>query len=158
MPFASNLLRPASYKRADFLFSNLEGLKRIAQQVEPFQLIYTAKAHPPDEAGKAVIRRIFELIAAAEDILPIACIENYDMCRGELIRSGVDVWLNTPHRPYEASRTSGTKTALDGVPSWSVTDGWWREGQVEGAKGWDIGDEEIPDSPEEEIASLHHKL
>ena len=62
--------------------------------------------------------------------------------------------LNTPHRPYEASRTSGMKTALNGVPSWSVTDGWWREGQVEGAKGWDIGDEEIPDSPEEEIASI----
>lgn len=125
MPFASNVLRPATYKRTDFLFSNLEGLKRIAQQVEPFQLIYAGKAHPHDEAGKAVIRRIFELMAAAKDILPIVYIENYDMCRSELLTTGVDVRLNTPHRPYEASGTSGMKTALTGVPSLSVTAGWW---------------------------------
>ena len=85
-------------------------------------------------------------------------LQNYDMRWAQLITSGVDLWLNTPQRPYEASGTSGMKAALNGVPSLSVPDGWWREGHVEGATGWDIGADEIPDTPSKEIASLYFKL
>ncbi|MFZ0213132.1 MAG: alpha-glucan family phosphorylase [Candidatus Acidiferrales bacterium] len=150
--------RAATYKRADFLFSNTERLKWIAQHVGPFQIIFSGKAHPHDEPGKALIRRVYEMIAQLKGIISIAYIENYDIRWAQLITSGVDLWLNTPHRPYEASGTSGMKAALNGVPSLSVPDGWWREGHVEGATGWDVGHEEIPDDPAEEIASLYHKL
>jgi len=150
--------RAATYKRADFLFSDMERLKWIAQHVGPFQVVFSGKAHPHDEPGKALIRRVFEMIAELKGIIPIVYIANYDMRWAQLITSGVDLWLNTPHRPYEASGTSGMKAALNGVPSLSVPDGWWREGHVEGATGWDVGHEEIPDNPAEEIASLYDKL
>jgi starch phosphorylase len=150
--------RATAYKRPDFLFSNLDYLKRIAKQVGPIQVIYGGKAHPNDEVGKALIRRVFEMIVSLKDAIRIVYVENYDMRWAHLITSGVDLWLNTPHRPYEASGTSGMKAALNGVPSLSVPDGWWREGHVEGATGWDIGEDEIPDTLAEEVASLYHKL
>lgn len=150
--------RAATYKRADFLFSNLDRLKSIARHVGPFQVIFAGKAHPNDEGGKVMIRHLFEMIAALKDVIRIVYIPNYEMRWGRLITSGVDLWLNTPHRPLEASGTSGMKAALNGVPSLSVPDGWWLEGHVEGATGWDIGREEIPDSPAAEIASLYDKL
>lgn len=150
--------RAAAYKRAELLFSNLERLKAIVQHVGPLQVIYAGKAHPQDEAGKALIRRIFETMAALRGVIPIVYVENYDMRWARLLASGVDLWLNTPQRPYEASGTSGMKAALNGVPSLSVPDGWWREGHVEGATGWDIGEEEIPETADEEAASLYHKL
>ncbi len=150
--------RATAYKRADLLFHNLERLKTIARGTSPLQLIFSGKAHPQDEPGKALIRRIFEMAAAFKGVIPIVYLENYDMRWAQLITSGVDLWLNTPLRPYEASGTSGMKAALNGVPSFSVPDGWWREGHVEGATGWDIGEEEIPETPDEEAASLYHKL
>jgi glycogen phosphorylase len=150
--------RAATYKRADFLFSSLDRLKSIVSQVGPLQVIYAGKAHPHDKGGKALIRRVFDMIASLKDTVRIVYVPNYEMRWAQLITSGVDLWLNTPHRPYEASGTSGMKAALNGVPSLSVPDGWWREGHVEGATGWDIGNEEIPDSPAEEIASLYYKL
>jgi glycogen phosphorylase len=150
--------RAATYKRADFLFSSLDRLKWIAQNVGPFQIIFSGKAHPYDEPGKALIRHVFEQSAALKEIIRIVYVQNYDMRWAHLLTSGVDLWLNTPQRPYEASGTSGMKAALNGVPSLSVPDGWWWEGHVEGATGWDIGNEEIPDTPAEEIASLYHKL
>jgi starch phosphorylase len=150
--------RATAYKRPDLLFSNLDHLKRIVQQVGPIQVIYGGKAHPNDEPGKALIRRVFEMIAALKDHLRIVYVENYDMRWAQLITSGVDLWLNTPQRPFEASGTSGMKAALNGVPSLSIPDGWWREGCVEGATGWDIGEAEIPDSPADEVTSLYHKL
>lgn len=150
--------RAATYKRADFLFSSLDRLKSIASHVGPFQVIYAGKAHPHDEGGKALIRRVFEMIASLKDVIRIVYVPNYEMRWAQLITSGVDLWLNTPQRPYEASGTSGMKAALNGVPSLSVPDGWWREGHAEGATGWDIGDEEIPDTPAEEMVSLYHKL
>lgn len=150
--------RSATYKRADLLFSNLDRLKHIARQVGALQVVYAGKAHPHDEPGKALIRRVFEMIAALKDAMRIVYVENYGMRWAQLITSGVDLWLNTPQRPYEASGTSGMKAALNGIPSLSVPDGWWREGHVEGATGWDIGDEEIPNTPAEESASLYHKL
>ncbi len=150
--------RAATYKRADFLFADLDRLKWIAQHVGPLQVIYAGKAHPRDEAGKILIRRVHERIAALKGALRIVYLQNYDMRWAQLITSGVDLWLNTPQRPYEASGTSGMKAALNGVPSLSVPDGWWREGHVEGATGWDIGADEIPDTPGREIASLYFKL
>src|SRR5579875_941263 len=150
--------RAAAYKRADLLLSNLERLKSIVQHVGPVQIIYAGKAHPQDEAGKALIRRIFEMMAALRGVIQILYIENYDMRWAQLLTSGADLWLNTPQRPHEASGTSGMKAALNGVPSLSVPDGWWREGHVEGATGWDIGEEEIPETADEEAASLYHKL
>lgn len=150
--------RAATYKRADFLFSSLDRLKSIVHHVGPFHVIYAGKAHPHDGGGKAIIRHVFDMIAALKDVIRIVYVPNYEMHWGQLITSGVDLWLNTPQRPQEASGTSGMKAALNGVPSLSVPDGWWLEGHVEGATGWDIGRDEIPDSPAAEIASLYDKL
>lgn len=150
--------RATAYKRADLLFSDLDRLRRIARQVGPFQLIYGGKAHPRDESGKQQIRSVFAAMAALKDVVPGVYVENYDMRWAQFITSGVDLWLNTPQRPHEASGTSGMKAALNGVPSFSVPDGWWIEGHVEGATGWDIGREEIPETAADEIAALYNKL
>jgi glycogen phosphorylase len=132
--------RAAAYKRADLLFEDLERLKNIARRVGPFQVIYGGKAHPQDDDGKAVIRRIFEFAASLGDDVRIVYMENYDMELARSLCAGVDLWLNTPQRPMEASGTSGMKAALNGVPSLSILDGWWIEGHVEGVTGWAIGD------------------
>jgi starch phosphorylase len=150
--------RAATYKRADLLFADVERLKWIAQHVGPFQVIYAGKAHPSDGPAKEMIRRVFAMMATLKDFIRIVYIENYEMRWAQLLTSGADLWLNTPHRPFEASGTSGMKAALNGVPSFSVPDGWWIEGHVEDVTGWDIGHEEIPDTPAEEIASLYDKL
>lgn len=152
--------RAAAYKRADLLFSDLERLRKIARQVGPFQVIYAGKAHPRDEPGKSLIRHVVQ--AAAElngESIKVVYLENYEIALAHLITSGVDLWLNTPHRPQEASGTSGMKAALNGVPSLSILDGWWIEGCLEGVTGWAIGhDDDIPRDPSDECASLYHKL
>ena len=151
--------RATSYKRADLLFTDLERLKAIARRVGPFQLVYAGKAHPRDEAGKAIIRRIFEAAAALAHDVRVVYLENYDMALGKLICSGVDIWLNTPLRPQEASGTSGMKAALNGVPSFSVLDGWWIEGHIEGGTGWSIGDGRGTENDSAaEALSLYEKL
>jgi len=151
--------RATAYKRADLLFTNVERLKHIARSVGPLQLIYAGKAHPRDEAGKAIIRRIFEAAAALANDVRVVYLENYDMALGKLICSGVDVWLNTPLRPQEASGTSGMKAALNGVPSFSVLDGWWIEGHVEGVTGWSIDGTDGPENDSDaEVSSLYRKL
>jgi len=150
--------RATAYKRADLLFSDLDRLRSIARNVGPLQIIYGGKAHPQDEAGKEQIRHVFAAMAALKDTIRSVYVENYDMRWASLLTSGSDLWLNTPERPHEASGTSGMKAALNGVPSFSVPDGWWLEGHVEGATGWDIGREEIPETSADEIASLYHKL
>ncbi len=150
--------RAAAYKRAELLFSDPERLRSIARQVGPLQVVYAGKAHPRDDAGKEQIRRVFQAMAQLKDAVRGVYVANYDMRWARLITSGVDLWLNTPQRPYEASGTSGMKAALNGVPSFSVPDGWWLEGHVEGATGWDIGLEEIPETPARETASLYGKL
>lgn len=132
--------RATAYKRGDLLFTNLDRLKQISRQAGPLQLVYAGKAHPRDEGGKAIIRRIFEAAAALANDVRVVYLENYDMALGKLLCSGVDVWLNTPLRPQEASGTSGMKAALNGVPSFSVLDGWWIEGHIEGVTGWSIGE------------------
>lgn len=151
--------RAAAYKRADLLFTDIDRLKQIAEKAGPFQIIYSGKAHPHDDPGKAMIRRIFDFSQKLKGALRIVYIENYDMDLARFLCSGVDVWLNTPERPLEASGTSGMKAALNGVPSLSILDGWWIEGHVEGITGWAIGS---PDGgeidPIAEADSLYNKL
>jgi starch phosphorylase len=120
--------------------------------------VFAGKAHPQDEPGKALIRRVFEAAAALRDTIPVAYIPDYDIRWAHLLTSGVDLWLNTPHRPLEASGTSGMKAALNGVPSLSVRDGWWVEGHFEGVTGWSIGYDEDPEEHAVELASLYEKL
>jgi starch phosphorylase len=132
--------RAATYKRADLLFTDPERLTQIADQAGPLQIIFSGKAHPRDDGGKSMIRRIFEFSHRLRDDLRVVYLENYDMDLARTLCAGVDLWLNTPERPLEASGTSGMKAAMNGVPSLSVLDGWWIEGHVEGVTGWAIGE------------------
>ena len=131
--------RATAYKRADLLFRDLDRLKKIAKEGGKFQLIYAGKAHPKDDSGRDLIRRIVKLSKDLSDTIPIVYLENYDFALGKLMTSGVDVWLNNPQRPQEASGTSGMKATLNGVLNFSVLDGWWIEGHREGITGWSIG-------------------
>jgi starch phosphorylase len=151
--------RAATYKRADLVFGNFDSLRRIAQEAGRIQFIYAGKAHPHDEPAKDIIRRVYAAKEALEDEIPVVYLEEHDMTLGKLLCSGVDLWLNNPQRPMEASGTSGMKAALNGVPSLSVLDGWWPEGWVEGVTGWNIGDGNSDlDDPDLERAWLHNKL
>ncbi len=105
----------------------------------PFKLIFAGKAHPKDDEGKGLIQTIFDAARKLKDEIKVIYLENYDMDLAKKITSGVDLWLNTPECPLEASGTSGMKSALNGVPSLSVLDGWWIEGHIEGVTGWAIG-------------------
>lgn len=150
--------RASTYKRADLLFHNPERLRKIAREVGPIQLVYGGKAHPHDEGGKNLIRRVVGGAGSLSDLIRTVYVENYDMRWGRLITSGVDLWLNTPMRPQEASGTSGMKAAMNGVPSFSVVDGWWAEGHIEGVTGWSIGSSELAEDPSVEVAALYDKL
>jgi starch phosphorylase len=152
--------RAATYKRADLLFKDLERLKSISQAAGPIQILYAGKAHPHDQGGKDLIRRVIQAAAGLSDNIKIVYLENYNMALAKVITAGVDVWLNTPQRPQEASGTSGMKAALNGVPSLSVLDGWWVEGCVEGVTGWAIGFDTqiVGDESAAEVASLYDKL
>ena len=150
--------RASTYKRASLLFHEPERLKRIARDVGAIQLVYGGKAHPRDEGGKRIIRQVFDGAGMLSDVIRTVYVENYDMHWGQLITSGVDLWLNTPLRPQEASGTSGMKAALNGVPSFSVVDGWWAEGWIEGVTGWAIGNAEITEDPGSEVSTLYDKL
>jgi starch phosphorylase len=148
--------RVATYKRANLMFADPERLVRIAEQAGGLQILYAGKAHPQDEPGKSFIRQIFEQAGKLDsDKLHIVYLENYAWDLGALLTSGVDVWVNTPRRPYEASGTSGMKAALNGVPSLSILDGWWIEGCIEGVTGWAIEDG-VTD--EDEARNLYSKL
>lgn len=151
--------RATTYKRPDLLFSDLERLKGMAQRVGAIQVIYGGKAHPRDEGGKEMIRRVFQAAAALGDAVRVIYLENYDMALGGILCAGVDLWLNTPLRPQEASGTSGMKAALNGVPSLSVLDGWWVEGHVEHVTGWAIGEDSAsPGDYSQDAASMYDKL
>jgi starch phosphorylase len=131
--------RMTAYKRPDLLFTDLERLKAIANRY-PFQLVFAGKAHPQDRPGKRLIQALYNHMRTLAPIIPIAYLPNYDMGQALALVAGVDVWLNTPLPPLEASGTSGMKAALNGVPSLSVLDGWWLEGCIEDVNGWAIGD------------------
>jgi len=148
--------RVATYKRASLMFTDPERLVKIAESIGGLQILFAGKAHPADLAGKELIRGVFEAAAHLNSSsLKLIYLENYDWELGGLLTQGVDVWVNTPRRPYEASGTSGMKAALNGVPSLSVLDGWWIEGCAEGVTGWAIED---GDTEEAEAASLYEKL
>ncbi len=151
--------RAAAYKRADLIFSDIDRLRRIGRNVGPVQILYAGKAHPQDESGKEMIRRVFGAAAAlAGSDVRVVYLNNYEIGLASFLTSGVDLWLNTPLRPHEASGTSGMKAALNGIPSLSVLDGWWVEGCHEGLTGWAIGERDaMPDSVRES-ASLYDKL
>jgi len=131
--------RAAAYKRNDLLLSDPDRLRRLVDDIGPLQIVYSGKSHPMDEAGKEIIERIGAEARALGDDIPVVYLANYDLALGALLCSGVDLWLNTPVAPNEASGTSGMKAALNGVPSLSVLDGWWLEGHIEGVTGWAIG-------------------
>jgi len=154
--------RAATYKRADLLFTDTERLRSIASKIGHLQVIYAGKAHPQDQGGKEIIKRIFAAKEALRNDIRIAYIEDYGLELGALITSGVDVWLNTPEPPLEASGTSGMKAALNGIPSFSVLDGWWVEGHIEGITGWSIGKDGKRSGQSqdrsEDAASLYEKL
>jgi len=139
--------RAAAYKRADLLFADLERLKRIALKVGPLQIIYAGKAHPHDTQGKALIRRIFQAQKSLHPDIKVVYLANYNTWMAKMLTGGVDLWLNTPQPPNEASGTSGMKAALNGVPSFSILDGWWIEGHLEGLTGWSIGEPQTPEGP-----------
>ena len=128
--------RFATYKRAHLLFTDLERLKKIVNNPDyPVQFIYTGKAHPADGAGQGLIKKIHDISQTPEFLGKILFLENYDMQLAQRLISGVDIWMNTPTRPLEASGTSGEKALMNGLINFSVLDGWWLEGYREGA-GW----------------------
>lgn len=152
--------RMTAYKRPTLLLSDLDRLREIASK-RPLQIVFAGKAHPADGEGKAAIRTILEVAHALGGAVPIVYLEDYDMNLALSLVSGVDLWLNTPRPPLEASGTSGMKAAHNGVPSLSTVDGWWLEGLVEGVTGWGI--ESRPDTPGDktdaaEANSLFEKL
>ncbi|MGA8862241.1 MAG: alpha-glucan family phosphorylase [Gallionella sp.] len=147
--------RMTAYKRPDLLFSDLERLKAIARK-QPFQIVLAGKAHPCDDIGKHLIE---QLCAHARDLagaVTIVYLPDYDMSIAQTLTAGVDVWLNTPLPPLEASGTSGMKAAFNGVPNLSVLDGWWVEGCIEGVTGWAIGDS--AGMPDNNASVLYDKL
>jgi starch phosphorylase len=148
--------RVATYKRASLLLQDPERLVAIAKKIGGLQILYAGKAHPADNAGKGLIRDVYAAAARLNSSpLKIYYVENYDWELGALLTQGVDVWVNTPRRPYEASGTSGMKAALNGVPSLSILDGWWIEGCAENTTGWAI---ENGENEAAEANSLYEKL
>jgi starch phosphorylase len=151
--------RAAEYKRHDLLYHDLERLRSMVQRGLRLQIIYGGKAHPRDEGGKVLIRKVFEAAGALENCIPVVYLEEYDITLAKYVCSGVDLWLNTPQKPREASGTSGMKAALNGVPTFSILDGWWIEGHIEGVTGWCIGDGwQSETNMDEEASSLYDKL
>ena len=155
--------RAAVYKRAELFFWDTERLVEIAARVGPFQIIYAGKAHPRDTEGKEVIRRIHEVKEKLKGKIKLVYLEDYGMEMAKLITAGVDLWLNTPMPPLEASGTSGMKAAINGVPSFSIMDGWWMEGCIEGVTGWAIGGinnhgQEKRDTRSEDAEALYNKF
>lgn len=154
--------RATEYKRATLLFSNLERLRQIGQG-QKIQAIYAGKAHPRDVAGKQLIEKIYDYARQLKGDVEVVYLENYDMDIAAKMVGGVDVWLNTPMRPMEASGTSGMKAAHNGVMNFSVLDGWWIEGWIENLTGWAIGphpSENLSDAActRKELEDLYNKL
>jgi len=150
--------RATPYKRADLIFSDLERLTKIARNVGRLQIVFGGKAHPHDGGGKELIRRIYAAREQLGDLVKIVYLENYEMALAHTMVAGVDLWLNNPMKPLEASGTSGMKAAMNGVPSFSVLDGWWVEGHVEGVTGWSIGGPELEADPTRDAVDLYIKL
>lgn len=154
--------RFATYKRASLVFAQIDRLRSILSNEErPVQLIFAGKAHPADRPGQELIQRIFEMSRSDTFRGKVIILENYDMRMGRMLVQGVDVWLNTPRRPMEASGTSGQKVAMNGGLNFSIADGWWPEG-FDGKNGWVIGAAESYDDEArqdaDDVASLYDTL
>ena len=154
--------RFATYKRGSLVMRDPERLMRLVTHVQyPVQIIFAGKAHPMDEPGKLVIQQVYRMLKRAEFAGRMVFLEDYDINLARYLVQGVDVWMNNPRRPLEASGTSGMKAALNGVLNFSVLDGWWQEG-FNGDNGWAIGDETEYASPDEQdardAASLYETL
>jgi starch phosphorylase len=154
--------RFATYKRASLVLTDVERLLRIINRPNmPVQIIFAGKAHPADEPGKQLIQQVYRQVKRAETGGRLVFIEDYDMNLARYLVQGVDVWMNTPRRPYEASGTSGMKAALNGVLNFSVLDGWWREA-YNGYNGWAIGEDHEAESQSiqdaEDAESLYKTL
>ncbi|HEU4994236.1 MAG TPA: alpha-glucan family phosphorylase [Gemmatimonadaceae bacterium] len=150
--------RATPYKRADLMFTDVERLANIADKVGPVQIVFGGKAHPHDGGGKDLIRRIHDAALRLEGRVTVVYLENYEMALAAKMVAGVDLWINNPMKPLEASGTSGMKAALNGVPSLSVLDGWWIEGHVEGVTGWSIGSAESEGDQSMDAKDLYLKL
>lgn len=153
--------RATAYKRADLVFRDPDRLAGIAREVGPVQLVFAGKAHPKDEGGKGLIRRVFAAADRLRDRVRVVYLADYDLSLAGVLVAGADVWLNTPRRPLEASGTSGMKAAHNGVPSLSTLDGWWAEGHIEGVTGWSVGSaggDPGRDADAEDAEDLYRKL
>jgi starch phosphorylase len=140
--------RFATYKRASLILSDVDRLLSMVNRPNiPVQIIFAGKAHPADDPGKQLIQKIYRQVKRAETGGRLVFVEDYDMNLARYLVQGVDVWLNTPRRPLEASGTSGMKAGLNGALNFSVLDGWWREA-YNGRNGWAIGEDKDPESPE----------
>ncbi len=154
--------RFATYKRASLILTDVERLLDIINRPNmPVQIIFAGKAHPADEPGKQLIQQVYRQVKRAETGGRLVFVEDYDMNLARYLVQGVDVWMNTPRRPYEASGTSGMKAAVNGALNFSVLDGWWREA-YNGHNGWSIGQDRDLGSPnvqdEEDAESLYDTL
>jgi starch phosphorylase len=142
--------RFATYKRAALLFSNNDRLRDMIMNADrPIQVLFAGKAHPADRPGQAIIQEIFQASLGSQFAQRIVFLEDYDMRVGRHLVQGVDLWLNNPRRPLEASGTSGMKAALNGVLNFSVLDGWWCEG-FDASHGWALGEDREYDNPKEQ--------
>jgi len=140
LPLIGFARRMTGYKRANLIFSDLDRLRRIADRFGGLQLIFSGRAHPRDTEGQALLREIQEVAAMGDQNLRVAVLANYSMRLGRMLTGGVDIWLNNPVRPLEASGTSGMKASLQAVPNLSIPDGWWVEGCDHGKNGWAFGE------------------
>jgi len=149
--------RMTGYKRPDLILADPDRLAEIAREAGPFQLIFTGKAHPRDHQGMECLANIQRISERLRGAVPIVFLPNYGIGLTRRLVAGADVWLNNPRPPLEASGTSGMKAALNGVPSLSTLDGWWREGCVEGLTGWSIGawDDDVGAQPEAVLDERH---
>lgn len=154
--------RAAAYKRGNMLFADINRLLKIASHSKGLQIVYAGKAHPNDRDGKLLIQEIIKNMRRVQPTVKCVYLEDYDMDIARMLVSGVDVWMNTPTRPQEASGTSGMKAALNGVPHFSILDGWWIEGHIENTTGWSIGPhpEHAPEGGDDkaEIEDMYTKL
>ena len=153
--------RAATYKRGDLILSDIERLLKIG--TGRLQLVFGGKAHPRDDEGKKVIQRIIQGAQKLGGKISLVYLENYNLETAAQFIPGVDLWLNNPMRPLEASGTSGMKAAINGVPNFSVLDGWWIEGHIEGVTGWAIGpppsvSDRETDRSEEDLEDMYSKL
>jgi starch phosphorylase len=151
--------RATPYKRMALIFDDVERLRRISREVGKIQLVFAGKAHPKDWPGKELIKHVFAVSKELMGDVKILYLANYDMEIAGKLTAGVDLWLNTPKRPLEASGTSGMKAALNGVPNFSVLDGWWLEGHIEGITGWSIGSFLVDsDDGDQDARDIYDKL